>query len=142
MDEAKDSAIGWVAKHTRRYVETDGREGHRWNGLDTLVLTTTGRRTGDKRRNALIYGTDGDSYVIVGSYGGSDKHPLWYLNLTAEPHVDVQVAASRFAAVARTAEGEERSRLWAVMADIFPTYVGYQQKTTREIPVVVLERAG
>jgi deazaflavin-dependent oxidoreductase (nitroreductase family) len=140
MTDAKDSAIGWVAKHTQQYVETDGREGHRWNGVDTLVLTTTGRRTGDKRRNALIYGTDGDRYVVVGSFGGSDRHPLWFHNLSADPQVDVQVGSDKFAATARLATGDERSRLWAMMAEVFPTYLSYQEKTSREIPVVVLER--
>ena len=142
MTDAKDSAIGWGAKHTRQYVETDGREGHRWNGVDTLVLTTTGRKTGDKRRNALIYGTDDDRYVVVGSYGGSDRHPLWFHNLSADPQVDVQLGADKFAATARLATEDERPRLWAMMAEVFPTYLSYQEKTSREIPVVVLERVG
>lgn len=139
MAEPKDSTTGWVAKHTREYVETDGKSGHRWNGLDTLLLTTTGRRSGDRRRTALIYGTDDDRYVVVGSNGGSDKHPLWYLNLTADPAVDLQVGADKFPAHARLATDAERPRLWAAMAEIFPTYESYRAKTSRDIPVVVLE---
>ena len=135
-----DSVVGWVAEHTRRYVETDGAEGHIWRGVPTLIITTRGRRSGQLRRNALIYGQDGDRYMVVASKGGAAQHPLWYLNLTADPNVQVQVGADKFAANARTASPEERARLWPIMAGIFPNYDSYQQKTEREIPVIILER--
>jgi deazaflavin-dependent oxidoreductase (nitroreductase family) len=139
LDDPTDSPVRWVRDHIRKYVESDGRRGHRWSGADTLLLTTMGRRTGEPRRTPLIYGRDGDRYVIVGSKGGSPKHPLWYLNLVADPQVRIQVGPDKLDAVARTAQGEERERLWAVMREIWPEYDRYQTKTSREIPVVVLE---
>jgi deazaflavin-dependent oxidoreductase (nitroreductase family) len=135
-----DSPTPWVAEHIKQYVESDGQDGHLWRGVPTLLLTTTGRKTGQRHRSALIYGQDGDSFMVVGSKGGSDKHPLWYLNLVAQPEVEVQVGADKFAARARVAQDDERARLWPIMAAIFPLYTQYQTKTQREIPVVVLER--
>ncbi len=136
-----DSPVGWVNDHIRRYEETGGADGHIWNGVPTLLLTTTGRRTGQPRRTALIYGQDGDAFVVVASKGGSREDPLWYRNLVADPHVDVQVADRRFAATARTADDEERARLWTLMTGIWPSYDQYQARTERRIPVVVLEPA-
>lgn len=138
-DQIFDSPAGWVADHIRDYVETEGRKGHRWQGVPTLLLTVRGRRTGKLRRTALIYGRDGDAYVVVGSRGGAHHHPQWYLNLVADPEVEIQVGADRMSARARTAEGAERRRLWAHMAEIWSDYDRYQQKTDREIPVVVIE---
>jgi len=138
--EPLDNAQDWVAEHTRRYVTSNGADGHLWNGVQTLVLTTRGRRSGRLRRNALIYGTDGDAYVVVASYGGAPANPAWYSNLAADPDVTVQVGADVFAAVARTANGPEKERLWTVMAAIWPDFDKYRQKTDRDIPVVLLER--
>ncbi len=107
--------------------------------LPTLLLTTTGRRSGKTRTMPLIYGESGGGYVIVASKGGAPKHPAWYLNLDAEPEVGVQVGAERFTAKARTASAEQRQRLWQQMAAIYPPYLDYQNKTDREIPVVVLD---
>ena len=138
-----DSPRGWVNRHIRRYVATAGEDGHEWRpGVPTLLLTTRGRRSGKLRRTALIYGRDGDDYVVVGSNGGSPRHPAWYHNLEADPRVHVQVGGEKFDARARTATGEERERLWAPMARIWPDYDKYQTKTDREIPVVVLDRVG
>jgi deazaflavin-dependent oxidoreductase (nitroreductase family) len=128
-------------EHIRRYLETDGAVGHEWNGAPTLVLTSTGRKSGQPRRSAMIYGQDGDAYVVIASQGGSPKHPNWYANLVAEPDVEVQVRGERFPARARTAEGDERERLWALMTRIWPNFDIYQTRTERRIPVVVLERA-
>ncbi|RKN04881.1 nitroreductase family deazaflavin-dependent oxidoreductase [Streptomyces radicis] len=139
--QVHDSPTEWVKEHIRVYVESGGREGHLWRGTPTLLLTTKGRRSGLLRRTALIYGRDGDAYVVVGSQGGKPAHPSWYLNLEAEPRVEVQVGAEAFTATARTATAEERARLWPLMADIWPDYDAYQKKTTREIPVVILERS-
>ncbi|HUZ78152.1 MAG TPA: nitroreductase family deazaflavin-dependent oxidoreductase [Chloroflexota bacterium] len=140
-EQPLESATEWVREHVQRYVETKGEEGHVWRGVPTLLLTTRGRKSGQLRRQALIYGQDGEgTYVIVGSKGGSETHPLWYLNLRADPTVHLQVGAEVFDATARTAEGEERERLWQMMAGIFPMYNEYRQKTKREIPVVVLRR--
>ena len=130
------------AEHVRRYQETNGEVGYIWsNGAPILLLTTTGRRTGDPTTTPLIFGRDGDRYVVVASKGGAPAHPGWYRNLSKTAEVELQVKADRFAARARTAEGEERERLWRLMAEIWPPYDEYAQKTEREIPVVVLERA-
>jgi deazaflavin-dependent oxidoreductase (nitroreductase family) len=140
QEEVFDNPRGWVARHIRRYVETDGKKGHRWSGVHTLLLTTRGRRSGKLRRTALIYGRDGDRYLVVASRGGAKNHPSWYLNLAANPEVEVQVGADRFTARASTATGDEKSRLWRSMASIWPEYDRYQAKTERDIPVVILER--
>lgn len=127
--------------HVRTYRETGGDVGHDWRGTSTLLLTTTGRRSGASRETPLIYGRDGERYLVVASKGGSDAPPAWYLNLEAEPDVEVQVRADRFPARARTASAEERARLWPVMTAEWPAYDDYQARTDREIPIVVLERA-
>jgi deazaflavin-dependent oxidoreductase (nitroreductase family) len=137
--EVFDSPTGWVAEHISRYVESNGTNGHRWNGVNTLLLTTRGRRSGRLRRTALIYGRDGDRYLVVGSYGGAAKHPVWYLNLRADPQVEVQVGAEKFRAIAVATTGEERDRLWQLMTSIWPQYNQYQTRTAREIPVVALQ---
>jgi deazaflavin-dependent oxidoreductase (nitroreductase family) len=139
-EQALDNAQDWVAEHTRRYVSSQGEDGHLWNGVQTLVLTTRGRRSGRLRRNALIYGTDGDAFVVVASYGGAPANPAWYSNLAADPDVTVQVGADVFAAVARTATKPDKDRLWPAMVAIWPDFDNYRQKTDRDIPVVVLER--
>jgi deazaflavin-dependent oxidoreductase (nitroreductase family) len=127
-------------EHVDRYLATDGEEGHDWRGTSTLILTTTGRRTGQPRDSALIYGRDGDAYLLVASRGGSDRHPLWYLNLVDNPTVLVQVKGDRFTAKARTATPEEKGRLWPIMTEQWPAYDEYQAKTDRDIPVVILDR--
>lgn len=103
-DDVIDSPTGWVAKHIHDYLDTDGRRGHRWHGMDTLLLTTRGRRSGKLRRTALIYGRDADRYVVVASNGGAKRHPAWYLNLVDNPAVLVQVAAEKFSARASAAD--------------------------------------
>jgi|GraSoiStandDraft_36_1057302.scaffolds.fasta_scaffold251987_2 deazaflavin-dependent oxidoreductase (nitroreductase family) len=132
---------GWQQEHARRYVESGGKDGHIWEGVTTLLLTTTGRRSGEARTTPLIYGRDGDRHVVVASRGGAPQHPAWYENLSARPDVTVQVMADRFKARARTASAAERPALWKTMAAIWPPYDEYQARTTREIPVVILERA-
>jgi deazaflavin-dependent oxidoreductase (nitroreductase family) len=142
-EQVVDSPQGWVARHIKRYVDSDGATGHEWRpGVYTLLLTTRGRRTGKRRRTALIYGRDGDRYLVVASVGGSAKHPAWYLNLREHPEVELQVGAERFKARARTADEAEKPRLWSLMTSIWPAYEGYQRKTRRDIPVVILERTG
>jgi deazaflavin-dependent oxidoreductase (nitroreductase family) len=140
-EQIHDSPTRWVKKHIRDYVGSDGAKGHRWNGVHTLLLTTRGRKTGKLRRTALIYGRDGDRYLIVASNGGAKKHPTWYLNLVANPDVTVQVEADVFAARAVAATPSEKSPLWKLMAEIWPDYDKYRAKTSRDIPVVILERA-
>jgi deazaflavin-dependent oxidoreductase (nitroreductase family) len=128
-------------EHVRRYVETDGEVGYLWReGAPILILTVSGRKSAKEYATPLIFGRDGDNYVIVASQGGRPQHPDWYLNLVETPEVGVQVKADRFRAHARTAEGDEHERLWLLMNEIWPHYDEYQTKTTRHIPVVVLER--
>jgi deazaflavin-dependent oxidoreductase (nitroreductase family) len=128
-------------EHVARYRETGGDEGHDWEGTKTLLLTTTGRRSGEPREHALIYGRHGDDYLVVASKGGAPQHPAWYLNLREHPEVEVQVGDERFRATARTATPEEKPELWQIMTAEWPAYDSYQTKTDRDIPVVVLSRA-
>jgi deazaflavin-dependent oxidoreductase (nitroreductase family) len=127
-------------EHVKRYQETDGEEGHDWNGTVTLILTTTGRKSGKRYSTPLIYQPYQDDYLVVASKGGNDAPPEWYLNLQANPDVEVQVKADKFAATARTARPDEKPEMWRTMAAVWPDYDEYQKKTKREIPVVVLER--
>ncbi len=128
-------------EHVDRYQATDGAEGHDWlKGTTILLLTTSGRKTGNSTTTPLIYTLDGDNPVVVASKGGAPEHPGWYLNMEKTPHVDVQIKGETFHAHPRTAEGEERERLWKQMAVAWPDYDEYQTKTDRKIPVVVLER--
>jgi proline iminopeptidase len=128
-------------EHVRRYRETNGEEGFEWReGSHILLLTTTGRKSGDKTTTPLIFGMDGDNPVIVASKGGAPEHPGWYRNLVKNPAAEVQIKGETFAVRARDAEGEERERLWRLMNGEWRHYDEYQQKTDREIPVVVLER--
>ena len=130
------------AEHVKRYRETGGEVGHIWKeGSTVLLLTTTGRTSGEPRTTPLIYAQDGDRYVIVASKGGAPEHPGWYENLSKDPNVELQVLDDVFPARASVAEGEERERLWAKANEVWPHYAEYQEKTDREIPVVVLERA-
>jgi deazaflavin-dependent oxidoreductase (nitroreductase family) len=128
-------------EHVRRYRETDGEVGYQWNGAPTLLLTTTGRRSGEARTAPLIFGRDGDDLLIVASVGGSPKHPAWYLNLQADPHASVQVLGERFDVRARTASPDDKPRLWRIVNEVWPNYDVYQSRTEREIPVVVLSPA-
>jgi deazaflavin-dependent oxidoreductase (nitroreductase family) len=128
-------------EHVRRYVATDGEEGYHWQGTTILILTTTGRRSGEQRRSPLIFREHDGAYLVVASKGGSDAPPAWYLNLQASPEVTVQVRGEKFAARARTATPQEKPALWREMTEVWPAYDEYQRKTEREIPVVVLERS-
>ena len=126
------------ADHIRAYEETGGEVGYIWNGVPTLLLTATGRRTGQKRTSALIFGRDGDDYLVVASMGGAPSHPMWYLNVQANPEATIEVKAETLAVVAHTASAAEKPRLWKIVADVWPKYDVYQSRTDRDIPVVVL----
>jgi proline iminopeptidase len=140
MSSAQEQYL-YGEEHVRRYRETDGEVGHIWKeGSTILLLTTTGRRTGNETTTPLIYGLDGDSPVIVASQGGAPDDPGWFKNLSKSPEVGVQIKADRFRARARVAEGEERERLWERMTEVWPHYDEYATRTERVIPVVVLER--
>ncbi|HEX3815848.1 MAG TPA: nitroreductase family deazaflavin-dependent oxidoreductase [Mycobacteriales bacterium] len=138
LDRATDSQWDWVAEHARTYLASGGTEGHENNGVHTLVIATTGRRTGKARRTCLIYGRAGGEFVVVASKGGADEDPAWFKNLLADPSVGVQVGTRRFTARARVASAAERGPLWAQMTQIFPLYDSYAEKTDRKIPIVLL----
>jgi deazaflavin-dependent oxidoreductase (nitroreductase family) len=127
-------------EHTEKYRETGGEVGHEWQGTQTLLLTTTGRKSGEARELPLIYAPWDGAYLIVASKGGADEPPAWFLNLQADPSVEVQVMDDRFKAKARVATPEEKAQMWPTMIKEWPAYDEYQKKTDREIPIVVLER--
>lgn len=136
----------WIAAHLQRYAE-DPVAAHDWDATfaggkprtPTLLLTTTGRKSGKPFTLPLLYGRDGDRFVLVGSKGGAPEHPAWYRNLQANPRATIQVADKRYDVIARTVEGAERQRLWDMMCEVYPPFPGYQQRTERLIPVIVLE---
>jgi deazaflavin-dependent oxidoreductase (nitroreductase family) len=140
------SAIPWIKDHIALY-RSDPEKAHMWDStplggpglLPTLLLTTRGRKSGESRALPLIYGTTGDSYVVIASKGGMPNHPLWYRNLEAHPDCELQVGAKKVSARARVAEGQEREEIWKSMVEIYPPYVDYQKNTERTIPVVVLD---
>jgi deazaflavin-dependent oxidoreductase (nitroreductase family) len=150
MAEAKlaPNLPDWMLEHAERYIASGGTEGHMYKiavpgrgeiTAPALLLTTTGRKSGDKFIFPLFYGTDGGSYFVVASKGGAPQHPGWYRNILANPDVEVQVGTKKLKARGRTATGEERVRLWKKALEFWPPYGDYQLKTEREIPVVVLD---
>ena len=132
-----DSPVQWVADHIRNYVESNGADGHIWRGVPTLLLTTKGHKSGLLRRTALIYGRDGDDYVIVASKGGAPTDPQWYTNLKKESAVTIQVGANILSGTASTyALDANREKVWQSMVGIWPGFAEYKEKTTRQIPLV------
>jgi deazaflavin-dependent oxidoreductase (nitroreductase family) len=138
MAASDDELFG--AEHVRAYRETDGERGYEWRGTTILLLSTVGRKSGEQRTTPLIHRTDGEHWIVVASKGGAPEHPSWYENLLANPDATIQVRGERIDVRASTAAGEERARLWALMAEVWPAYDEYQAKTDREIPVVVFAR--
>ena len=138
-DEYAESPWDFVADHVRRYEATDGQDGLEFEGAEAVILTTRGRKTAKIRKTPLIRIPDGDNYLVVASQGGAPQHPAWYLNLSANSEVEVQVVAEKFRARARTATGDERAKIWEQMVEVYSPYTEYQARTEREIPVVVLE---
>ena len=138
----------WIKNHLDRYLATNGEDGYLWDArlgggtgmVPTLLLTTSGRKSGRELTLPLIFGRSGEDYVVVASKGGAPEHPAWYFNLVANPNVTVQVKADKFSAHAHTANAEERATLWPKMVEIYGPYADYQKKTDRQIPVVVLKR--
>jgi deazaflavin-dependent oxidoreductase (nitroreductase family) len=128
-------------EHVDTYRATDGKTGHDWKGARVLLLTTTGRKSGEPRTTPLIYRERDGNYMIVASKGGLDAPPVWYLNLKENPTVEIQVKGDRMTAQARDATPEEKPALWKLMTEEWPDYDDYQRRTDREIPVVILEPA-
>jgi proline iminopeptidase len=141
MSTLESAAHLFGDEHVRSYLETDGKIGYRWKEDSPIaILFTTARTSGEQRKNPLIFGRDGDNVVLVASKGGAPAHPGWYRNLRKNPDAEIQIMGDRWRVRARDAEGEERERLWELMAGIWPHYDEYATRTDREIPVVVLER--
>jgi len=126
--------------HVRRYEQTGGQVGHDWNGTSCLVLRTRGRKTGNVRKAPLIYGRDGDDYVVVASKGGAPENPGWYENLLAHPQAEIQVWDEVIRVTAHTASPAEKRRVWPIMVAEWSDYDAYQAATSRDIPVVLLRR--
>ncbi len=153
MTEAKlaPGLPDWMVEHANRYISSGGAEGHMYKKMTqpgrpeltvpSLLLTTTGRKSGERYIFPLFYGKVGDAYLVIASKGGAPKHPSWYLNILANPDVEVQAGTTKIKARARTATGAERAGLWEKALEFWPPYADYQKKTEREIPVVVLEPA-
>ena len=138
MASSDDDLFG--AEHVRVYRETGGERGYDWRGTTILLLTTRGRTTGQSRTTPLIHRTDGDRWVVVASKGGAPQNPSWYENLVANPDVEIQVMGEEIPVRASTVDGDERTRLWQLMTEVWPAYDEYQTRTDRQIPVVVFAR--
>ncbi|MEU8674583.1 nitroreductase family deazaflavin-dependent oxidoreductase [Streptomyces sp. NPDC048560] len=139
-EDVQVSPATWVARQAELYESSGGTKGTTQLGVPCLLMDYVGRRSGAVRRTVLMYGRDGDDYLIVASNGGSDKPPLWYLNLLAGPEVELRVGTERFPAVAETLSAQEKERVWPHLVDLFPRYAQYQRGTSRDIPVVRLRR--
>ena len=125
-------------EHVQKYEETGGAVGHDWNGTSCLILHTRGRKSGTVRKIPLIYGRDGEDYVIIASKGGAPEHPGWYKNLVAHPDIEIQVRDKVIPVTARTGSAADKQRVWPMMVKEWPGYDEYQAGTTRDIPVVLL----
>ncbi len=129
---------GFTALNVWLYRLSGGRVMGRMGAAPILLLTTTGRKSGRGRTVPVLYLKDDGTFVLVASLGGAPKHPAWYLNLEANPKVELQVASQRLAGTARRASAEEKARLWPRLVEIYPQYADYQKRTTRDIPVVIV----
>ncbi|WP_411081264.1 nitroreductase family deazaflavin-dependent oxidoreductase [Streptomyces sp. cmx-18-6] len=138
--EVELSPTGWVARQAELYESSGGTKGTTQLGVPCLLMDYVGRRSGAVRRTVLMYGRDGDDHLIVASNGGSDRPPLWYLNIRANPEVELRVGTERFPALAATLPAEEKARVWPRLVELFPRYAQYQAGTERDIPVVRLTR--
>lgn len=146
MGEARPSRLqaralkAWTRFHRLAYQRTNGKVLSRMRGKPTLLLTTTGRRTGRPHTVPLPYLADGDAMIVIGSASGADRHPAWVLNLMADPRVTVRYLADSGPAHAEILAGRERAAMWQRINVEAPWYAGYQQRTSREIPLVRLSR--
>ncbi len=130
----------WNASIIEEFRANDGKVGGPFQGATMLLLHTTGARTGAERVHPVLYQAKGEDVVVFASYAGAPTHPAWYHNLVAQPEVRVEIGGDTVAMVARVAEGAERDELWERQKELVPGFADYEAKTTRQIPVVVLER--
>ena len=136
-----DVFIKWMSKINTFMYRRGGGEGlgSKFQGIPVALLTTTGRKTGEPRVSPLYFHRDGDTVVMAASKGGSDRHPMWYLNLKANPKVQVQIKKEVLDLTARDATDSERAKYWPKLVEMYPTYEDYQSWTDREIPLVICE---
>jgi deazaflavin-dependent oxidoreductase (nitroreductase family) len=139
MSDGPDDQL-FGAEHVRVFRETHGERGYHWRGTTILLLSTTGRSSGQPRTTPLIHRADGDRWVIVASKGGAPANPSWFENLLADPDATIELPGQSVPVRASVAEGDERTRLWSLMTEVWPAYDDYQEKTSRQIPVVILSR--
>jgi len=125
-------------EHVAKYEATGGKIGHDWNDTSILILHAKGRKSGAVRKIPLIYGRDGEDYIIIASKGGAPDHPGWYKNLVAHPDVEIQVWDKVIPVTARTGSAADKQRVWPMMVKEWPGYAEYQAGTARDIPVVFL----
>ncbi len=133
------STAGWARKQAERYEATKGAEAAKLRGRPVIVLTSVGARTGQLRKTALMRVEHDGVYAVVASQGGALKHPVWYHNLKANPHVELQDGSTKRDYVAREASGDEKAVWWERAVATWPDYATYQTRTARQIPVFVLD---
>jgi len=141
MSQYEPSPWEPIADHVERYLSTNGEDGFLWEGAETIVLTTTGAKSGKLRRTPLIRVTDGERYFCVASMGGAPNNPQWFHNMVANPSVTVQDRADVHNLVARVATPEEKAKYWSIATAAWPAYDAYQASTERDIPLVICEKA-
>lgn len=141
MSNEKKGPYAPMQDHIQRYRETNGVDGHEFGGCYCLLLDTIGRKSGETRTVAVVYGQSGDDFIIIGSKGGSPTPPQWYLNLMASPSVNIQVKDKHYSVEARLASDTERPALWSIMTEAFADFNDYEKKLGRQLPVIVLSRA-
>ena len=141
--EYAPSTSDWARTQAERYEQSGGTDATtlRDTGLPIIVLTTVGARSGKLRKTALMRVEHDGVYAVVASLGGAPKHPQWYFNIVANPHVELQDGAARHDYVAREVTGDEKALWWERSVAAYPPYTRYQERTTRQIPVFVLEKA-
>lgn len=136
--EYEPSPADWARKQVEQYESSGGTSGATMQGLPVVILTTVGAKSGKIRKTPLMRVADGDQYAVVASLGGAPKHPVWYYNVKSHPEVELQDGPNKQDMVAREVTGDEKARWWEIAVKAFPPYAGYQEKTSREIPVFVL----
>ncbi len=141
MSQYEPSPWEPIADHVERYLSTNGEDGFLWEGAETIVLTTTGAKSGKLRRTPLIRVTDGERYFCVASMGGAPNNPQWFHNMVANPDVTVQDRADVHQLIARVATTDEKAKYWSIATAAWPAYDAYQASTERDIPLVICEKA-
>jgi deazaflavin-dependent oxidoreductase (nitroreductase family) len=137
--EYEPSTADWARKQVEAFESSDGARGNTMRGMPVIVLTTLGAKTGKIRKTPLMRVESEGRYAVVASLGGAPKHPVWYYNVKAHPHVELQDGPVKQDMTAREVTGEEKAKWWDIAVAAYPDYADYQRKTEREIPVFVLE---